>query len=259
MRSMSERAEPAPTSEDRFARAARGRVLVVTGAGISAESGIPTYRGDGGLWRTVDFARLATPEAFAADRALVWRWYQERRAGVRAAAPNAAHSAIAELASIARDLLVVTQNVDDLHERAGLGPERLVHVHGQILESRCVECDAVAAAADDDEVRPCARCGAGLRPGVVWFGERLPAAEVARVVRWLARGACDLALVVGTTASFGYLVDWVERAAGERGAIVDVDPGASGLARELGPRVVHRRERAGEALPRLVAGARARG
>jgi len=159
----------------------------------------------------------------------------------------------------ARDLLVVTQNVDDLHERAGLGPERLVHVHGQILESRCVECDAVAAAADDDEVRPCARCGAGLRPGVVWFGERLPAAEVARVERWLARGACDLALVVGTTASFGYLVDWVERAAGERGAIVDVDPGASGLARELGPRVVHRRERAGEALPRLVAGARARG
>lgn len=242
-----------------LARAARGRVLVVTGAGISAESGIPTYRGAGGLWRTVDFARLATPEAFAADRALVWRWYQERRAGVRAAQPNAAHAAVAELRGLARELLVVTQNVDDLHERAGLDPRSLVHVHGRILESRCVDCGASSDAQDDDERRTCAGCAGGLRPGVVWFGEALPEGEVARVERWIARGACDLVLSVGTTASFGYLVDWIERAAGERGRIADVDPGDSALARALPGRVAHLRERATAALAELVKRAREAG
>jgi NAD-dependent deacetylase len=234
--------------------AAAGRVFVLTGAGISAESGIPTYRGQGGVWRQYDFAAMATMRAFLADREPIWAWYRERRDGVVAAAPNAAHAAVAELARLARSCLVVTQNVDDLHERAGLPHAQLVHVHGRILESRCLACGATAPADADDARRACPSCGAReLRPAVVWFDEELPPAEVARVEAHLDHGPCDLVLVVGTTASFPYVLDWAHRAAGAAGLIVDVNPEASGLAAALGPRVQHVRARAAAALPALVA------
>src|ERR1700730_13758590 len=100
-------------------------VLVLTGAGVSAESGIPTFRGDDGYWRNLDPAKLATPEAFARDPKLVWEWYRERRRRIRAAKPNAAHKAIVSLAAHAQEFLLVTQNVDDLHARAGLPREKM--------------------------------------------------------------------------------------------------------------------------------------
>jgi NAD-dependent deacetylase len=117
------------------------RVLVLAGAGVSAESGIPTFRGKEGYWRNLNPAKLATPEAFAKDPGLVWEWYQERRQRIRNAQPNPAHKAIAKLAQHAREFLLVTQNVDDLHARAGLPKEKMVQIHGDIFVTRCSRCD----------------------------------------------------------------------------------------------------------------------
>ena len=232
-------------AEDSIASRIRGRVLVITGAGVSAESGVPTFRGAGGLWRNHDPAQLATPEAFARDPALVWTWYAERRQGVRAAQPNAAHRAIAALAQITRDHLVVTQNVDDLHERGGSPAERLVHIHGEIFETRCTACrystrDDIAA----DTLPRCPQCGALCRPGVVWFGEALPHAPLARVEAFLAEPV-DLVLLIGTTAVFGYIVEWATRG----GLLVEINPEAT-VASDRADLVV--RAPAGEALPRLL-------
>jgi len=119
------------------------RVLVITGAGVSAESGIPTFRGKDGYWRNLDPIKLATPEAFARDPELVWQWYRERRQRIRNAQPNAAHEAIAKLAQCVDEFLLVTQNVDDLHERAGLSKAELVQIHGDIFVTKCSRCDFV--------------------------------------------------------------------------------------------------------------------
>src|SRR6185295_12076365 len=117
------------------------RVLVLTGAGVSAESGIPTFRGKDGYWRNLDPTKLATPEAFARDPQLVWDWYRERRQRIRNARPNAAHEAIARLAQHADEFLLVTQNVDDLHTRAGVAAEKTVRIHGDIFVTRCSRCE----------------------------------------------------------------------------------------------------------------------
>src|SRR2546423_11656436 len=117
------------------------RVLVLTGAGVSAESGIPTFRGKDGYWRNLDPTKLATPEAFARDPQLVWDWYRERRQGIGIARPNAAHEAIARLAQRRDEFLLVTQNVDDLHARAGVAAEKMVQIHGDIFVTRCSRCD----------------------------------------------------------------------------------------------------------------------
>ena len=117
------------------------RVLVLTGAGVSAESGIPTFRGKDGYWRNLDPTKLATPEAFARDPQLVWDWYRERRQRIRNARPNAAHEAIARLAQRTDEFLLVTQNVDDLHARAGVAAEKMVQIHGDIFVTRCSRCE----------------------------------------------------------------------------------------------------------------------
>src|SRR2546423_4374013 len=124
---------PPPLRSDMF----DGRVLIITGAGVSSESGIPTFRGKDGYWRNLDPIKLATPEAFARDPELVWQWYRERRQRIRDAQPNAAHEAIAKLAQSAGEFLLVTQNVDDLHERAGLAKAEMVQIHGDIFTTRC--------------------------------------------------------------------------------------------------------------------------
>lgn len=222
----------------------RGRVLVVTGSGVSAESGIPTFRGRDGYWRSRNPMTLATPEAFARDPALVWEWYAERRARIRAAQPNAGHDAIARLLQSARDALLVTQNVDDLHERAGAPADRLVHIHGEILLSRCTRCafetrDDVAVRADAGgsasqarvahaavshaALPRCPSCDALLRPGVVWFGEALDPHNVARIERFFT-ASIDLVIAAGTTATFPYIVDWATRG----GALVEINPEESG-------------------------------
>jgi len=147
-------------------------IVILTGAGISAESGIDTFRAEGGLWEQHRVEDVATPEAFARDPDLVLRFYDMRRAAIQTREPNAAHLALAKLdAQWPGDLLIVTQNVDDLHERAGAG--RVLHMHGEHLSVWCTACDARSRWAGTlIERPPCPACGeAALRPDIVWFGE----------------------------------------------------------------------------------------
>jgi NAD-dependent deacetylase len=188
------------------------RVLVVTGAGVSAESGIPTFRGKDGYWRNLDPMKLATPEAFAENPQLVWEWYNERRERIRAAEPNAAHKAIVDLARRAREFLLVTQNVDDLHARAGTPSGKMVQIHGDIFETHCSRCSELDRFnRSSSGLSQCNSCGALMRPGVVWFGETLDPHKLDIVEEFLSRGDVDLALVIGTTALFGYITDWATR------------------------------------------------
>ncbi|GAB1594469.1 SIR2 family NAD-dependent protein deacylase [Lysobacter claricitrinus] len=205
------------------------KVAFLTGAGMSAESGVPTFRDAlTGLWARFDPERLATPEAFRSDPDLVWGWYRWRAAQVQRVQPHAGHSAIAALESDGFDIAVVTQNVDDLHERAG--SSRVHHLHGHLLRSRCIDCgamsepDPIVAPYEGDadghrEAPPrCAACGGRQRPGVVWFGEALPDEAWSAGVDAI-RGA-DRVVVVGTSGL--------------------VQPAASlpGLARRLGIHVL---------------------
>ncbi len=182
-------------------------VVVFTGAGVSAESGIPTFRDAlTGLWGRFDAQALATPEAFRRDPDLVWGWYEWRRMQLLRALPNPAHLAIAELAQHVPRLTVVTQNVDDLHERAGSAD--VLHLHGSLHQPRCFDCGRphVLPPAPPDEpeggrrLSPprCRQCGGPVRPGVVWFGESLP--EDILAAAFAAAQACDLLFAIGTSA-----------------------------------------------------------
>jgi len=229
------------------------RILVLTGAGVSAESGIPTFRGKDGYWRDLDPTKLATLEAFEHNPELVWEWYRERRHRIRHAQPNAAHEAIAKLSFHASGFLLVTQNVDDLHSRAGVGRERMVQIHGDIFLTRCSRCDFTHREQEeqgkDAELPKCSECDALMRPGVVWFGEQLDPAKIDIVESYLARGACDVVIVAGTTATFGYIVDWALRAGGKNGQLIEVNPEKTSLS-QFATRVM--REPAVTALPRLI-------
>jgi NAD-dependent deacetylase len=243
------------------------RVLVITGAGASAESGIPTFRGKDGYWRNLDPLKLATPEAFARDPELVWQWYRERRQRIRDAQPNAAHEAIAKLAQCADEFLLVTQNVDDLHERAGLAKVQMVQIHGDIFVTKCSRCGfnrhdyprLIAAATcgpaseqvegQQNGVPKCTKCDALMRPGVIWFGEPLPSREAVRVENYLQRDPCGVVVVAGTTATFGYIIDWALRASHHGGALIEVNLEETPLSRFATQLV---REPAAVALPRIV-------
>ena len=195
------------------------RVVVFTGAGVSAESGIPTFRGAGGLWRNFRAEDLATPEAFARDPKLVWEWYEWRRGLIRDTQPNAAHRALARLP----DALVVTQNVDGLHARAGSAD--VLELHGNIFRARCVR-EATARAVPDpfDDLPPRCACGALLRPDVVWFGEMLPEGAMERAVREIRRA--DLLLVIGTSGVVQPAASLVHV---HRGLSIEINPAASAL------------------------------
>lgn len=195
-------------------------VAVLTGAGVSADSGIPTFRGPGGLWRNFRPEELATPGAFHRDPQLVWEWYEWRRELIRSARPNAAHEAIARL----RDAVVVTQNVDALHAEAG--SRDVVELHGNIFRVRCVRegnprfhRDAFA------EIPPRCACGALLRPDVVWFGESLPEDAVARAVGAIA--SADLLLVIGTSGVVYPAAGFVTL---HRGLSIEINPETSGVS-----------------------------
>lgn len=183
------------------------RVLVLTGAGISQESGVPTFRGKDGLWETHKAEDLATPQAFERDPALVWKWYDWRRGLIKPLQPNPAHHALAALEERVRDFSLVTQNVDGLHRLAG--SKNLIEIHGALWQVRCTACGTKSENRDVPIAIPpmCASCGGMLRPDVVWFGEALDPELLARVFRLLAH--TELMLVVGTSglvepaASFG--------------------------------------------------------
>jgi len=182
-------------------------VVVFTGAGVSAESGIPTFRDAlTGLWERFDAEALATPQAFARDPALVWGWYEWRRMKAMRAQPNAGHRAIAALESGAARVTVITQNVDDLHERAGSTAP--LHLHGSLFAPHCFDCAEPTAMPTTSPDEPeggrrlapprCDRCGGPIRPGVVWFGEALPGEALADAFD--AAASCDVLFSVGTSS-----------------------------------------------------------
>jgi NAD-dependent deacetylase len=235
------------------------RVVVMTGAGASAESGIPTFR-DAlvGLWSRFDAEALATPEAFARDPELVWGWYEWRRMKALQAQPNPGHLAIAGLAARVPTLTLITQNVDDLHERAG--SPSVLHLHGSLHHPRCVGCGRPhtlpPGVPDEPEggrrLAPprCAHCGGSVRPGVVWFGEPLDSKALARAEA--AAGGCDLFFAIGTS-SLVYPAANLPRLALDAGAkLVQINPAVTSLE---GAANWSLHGHFGEVLPKLVRGA----
>ncbi len=199
------------------------RIVVLSGAGISAESGIPTFRGKDGLWNKYDPMDLATPEAFQRDPKLVWEWYGWRRQLIARAEPNRAHRILAELERERETLYVITQNVDGLHQRAG--SRKVVELHGSVWIVRCLECGV--SYRDErvplPEIPPkCRDCGGLLRPGVVWFGEALPKEALEKAYELSA--SADLFIVVGTSAQV-YPAAELPFVAKSKGAkLVEVNP-----------------------------------
>lgn len=244
------------TSLEQIAEAleAAQRIVVLTGAGVSAESGIPTFRDPlTGLWQRFDPAELASAHGFRRHPALVWGWYEWRRMKVLHAQPNPAHLALARLAARKPQMTLITQNVDDLHERAG--STDVVHLHGSLHRPRCFACAREPETPlpvpnepqEGRELEPprCQHCGGRLRPGVVWFGESLPPAALARAFQ--AAGEAQLLMVVGTSGVVYPAAELpaIARRAGAR--IVHVNPhlqledgdwGIAGAAGEVLPRLI---------------------
>ncbi len=226
------------------------RVAVLTGAGISAESGVPTFRDPDGLWQRFQPEELANVEAFLDNPVLVQGWYAHRRQIVEEVRPNAGHEALAALERwvVGRggEFLLATQNVDGLHERAG--SERLVELHGSLRRSHCLDCHAEADATGADAgPLTCEACGGLVRPDVVWFGEMLPEEAIARATQ--AAALADVYLSVGTSAVV-YPAAGLPQIARQSGAYVaEVNPEPSDIAGLLDEQV---RGTAGEVLPELV-------
>ncbi len=221
--------------------------LFLSGAGISAESGIPTFRGEEGLWKNFRAEDLATPEAFRRDPALVWEWYNWRKQIIATKEPNAAHHAIRLISEKLPQLLCVTQNVDGFHALAGL--TGILEMHGNIFRARCMACsqvremrDAVAA------TTPCPACGEPkLRPDVVWFGEALPR-EILHTIYERLR-VCDAILVVGTSGSVYPAAGFAVEVRRREGYVIEVnvEEGHKPYANDI-----YLRGKAGEILPKIA-------
>ena len=196
-------------------------VCLMTGAGASAESGVPTFReAQDGLWARYNPMELATPDAFEDDPALVWRWYRWRRDLVAKAEPNAGHFAVAQLADLVPRLTLVTQNVDNLHQRAG--SRDVIQFHGNLFEDRCVVDGSLHAGDHALDVPPCPDCGAPLRPGVVWFGESIPGEALDGA--FAAAADCELFFSVGTS-SLVYPAAGLADIARQNGAVtIEINP-----------------------------------
>ncbi|MBN2060961.1 MAG: NAD-dependent deacylase [Deltaproteobacteria bacterium] len=174
------------------------RVAVLTGAGISAESGIPTFRGDEGLWKNHRAMELATPEAFARDPELVWEFYKWRREVIGKAGYNRAHKALVEMENRIPQFALITQNVDGLHSLAGSG--NVLEIHGNIWKSRCTGCGLITLNYDEDmgRIPRCSECGEILRPDVVWFGESLDPSILSKAMDVCRK--CEIMMVIGTSS-----------------------------------------------------------
>jgi len=228
---------------------AAASIAVLTGAGVSAESGVPTFRGAGGLWGRFKAEDLATPAAFERDPLLVWTWYDSRRQKLAAIQPNAGHYALAELERSRPAVTLITQNVDGLHALAG--NRNVVCVHGDIWLVRCTQCGSEVEdrRAPLPELPPkCAACGAITRPGVVWFGELLPRAAWARAEA--AARSCEVFLVAGTSAQVYPAAGLIGLASGAGARIIEVNLEETPYSESVD---LSLRGKSGEILPQLVA------
>jgi len=221
-------------------------VCVLTGAGISAESGVPTFReAQTGLWARYDPLQLATPEAFQEDPELLWRWYRWRRELVSQAEPNPGHLALASLAKLVPRFTLVTQNVDGLHQRAGSKP--VIEFHGNLFDDRCFAEGCVIEHEQNATVPACPRCGAKLRPGVVWFGEAIP--EGALNESFAAAADCDVFLSVGTSSLVYPAAGLADIAKDNQAVVAEVNPNPTPHAANYDYAIVGN---AGVVLPELV-------
>ncbi len=225
------------------------KIVALTGAGISAESGVPTFRGSGGLWKQFRAHDLATPEAFARDPRLVWEWYDWRRQAIAAVEPNAGHRALVAIEAAAPQFTLVTQNVDGLHQRAG--SKNVLRIHGDIWLLRCTRCrkewqDLRSAL---PELPPSCVCGAMARPGVVWFGEGLPDDIWQQAIE--AAENCDLVLVIGTSSVVYPAAGLVPLAKSNGARVVEVNVEATPMS-DVADIVL--RQPAAEILPQLLQG-----
>lgn len=219
-------------------------VFVLTGAGMSAESGLPTFRGVDGYWGNYRVEDLASPQGFARDPHAVWRWYNERILAYRGAQPNAGHHALAQLESLVPELTIATQNVDSLHARAG--SKNVLELHGHLREARCTNCGATLPLDEGlDEARIEHECGGRFRPQVVWFGEMLPSGVWERAAQAASRA--DLILVVGTSAQVYPAAALALQ--NDRAFVAEINPDATALSDRCDCVI---REGAAIALPRLV-------
>ena len=234
--------------------AGASRVTVLTGAGVSAASGVPTFRGPGGLWKDFRPEELATPEAFARDPKTVWEWYDWRRQLVARCRPNRAHEVLAAWSRRLSGFMLVTQNVDGLHERAGT--ENVIRFHGSIWEVSCWQSCAASPGRWRDDMVPfrelppaCPHCGGWLRPGVVWFGEAIPADALEESSRALD---CDICLVAGTS-SVVYPAAGLAAEARRRGAFTaEINPEATPASTEVDLAIAGRAEEVLDRIERLL-------
>ncbi len=198
-------------------------VVVLTGAGVSAESGIPTFRGAGGLWRNFSPEELATPHAFSRNPKLVWEWYNWRRSIIKKAKPNPAHTTIAELERIFDSFTLITQNIDGLHRKAG--SRNIIEFHGNIWKERCTSCTFTRKNEriyDESELPPkCDKCGGIMRPSVVWFGEPIPG-EVIRESEKAVLG-CDTFVSVGTSSVVYPAAGFIEYAVSHNKRTIEIN------------------------------------
>jgi len=196
-------------------------IAVLTGAGISADSGVPTFRGEDGLWRNFRAEELATPHAFRKDPGLVWEWYNWRREIISTKNPNAAHHALVKLERQTRSFTLITQNVDGLHAKAG--SKNITEMHGNIWKTRCTVCGDVSHNSDVPiAILPhCKKCNGLLRPHIVWFGESLDPADIKRSMD--AMHTCEVLLVIGTSGIVQPAASFVSTAKGAGAYVVEIN------------------------------------
>jgi NAD-dependent deacetylase len=222
-------------------------IAALTGAGISAESGIPTFRGAGGLWRSHRAEDLATPQGFARDPKLVWEWYDWRRSFIAQAEPNPGHRALAALESRHANFTLITQNVDGLHDRAG--STGALKVHGDVWTLRCTAChrEREDRRAQLPELPPLCACGGMERPGVVWFGESLPQDIWVRAEQTARRAS--VFLVIGTSAVVYPAAGLVGLAKSAGARVIEINIGATPVSSIVD---ISLRGPAAEVLPELL-------
>jgi len=221
-------------------------VTILTGAGISAESGVPTFRGKNGLWKNFKPEEIANPEAFKKDPCLVWEWYDSRRQVLSLLKPNPCHFTIAEIEKRAKKFTLITQNVDGLHQLAG--SKNIIELHGNIWRVRCLTCGKVTENRDVPiKILPFCECGGLLRPDVVWFGEMLSDNTMTKA--FVASDNCGIMFVIGTSGVVHPAASLALRAKDEGAFIVEINIESTPLSASADATIFGK---SGDILPQLL-------
>ena len=224
-------------------------VVALTGAGVSAESGIPTFRGEGGLWRNFSPQELATPHAFSKNPKLVWEWYNWRRSIIKRAKPNPAHTTIAELEKMFGSFTLITQNIDGLHRKAG--SKNIIEFHGNIWKERCTSCSFTRENEriyDESELPPrCEKCEGIMRPSVVWFGEPIPEEVIRKSEKAVLE--CDTFISIGTSSVVYPAAGFIEYAVSHNKRTIEINLERTPMSDIVDVSI---QGKAGEILPKIL-------